>query len=82
VSGLAERGLVLREIDADDARGVRLALGKAGRRVYDGLIRAAAQRDAAFRDCLSGKESEVFERALNKLAGEARRFIQSEKVAK
>jgi DNA-binding MarR family transcriptional regulator len=79
VSGLAARGLVLRETDSVDARGVRLALSKAGRKLYEGLIRAAAQRDAAFKECLSGKESEVFDRALAKLAGEARRFIQAEK---
>jgi DNA-binding MarR family transcriptional regulator len=79
VSGLARRGLVLRQADADDRRGVRLALGKEGRRVYDGLIRAAAQRDAAFRDCLSPREREIFDRALGKLAAEARRFIQDER---
>ena len=38
VSGLAERKLVLRAADADDARGVRLALSKAGRKLYAGLI--------------------------------------------
>ena len=82
ISGLAKRGMVLREADADDGRGVRLTLSRAGRRVYEGLIRAAAQRDAAFRDCLSERESAVFDRALAKLAGEARRFIQREKSAK
>ncbi|MGE5641303.1 MAG: MarR family winged helix-turn-helix transcriptional regulator [Clostridia bacterium] len=81
VSGLARRGLVLREADAADGRGVRLALGKAGRRVYEGLIRAAAQRDAAFRDCLSEKERAVFDRALAKLADEARRLIHEERAA-
>lgn len=82
VSGLSKRGLVKRESDPADARGVRLTLSKSGRRVYDGLIRAAAQRDAAFRGCLSAKEHEVFDRALSKLAGEARALIQREKVAK
>ena len=79
ISGLAKRGLVLRAADAADGRGVRLALSKAGRRVYEGLIRAASERDAAFRDCLSDRESAVFDRALAKLAGEARRFIHEEK---
>src|SRR5438105_9047674 len=45
VSGLAERGVVLRAADAVDGRGVRLALSKAGRKLYQGLIRAAAERD-------------------------------------
>src|SRR5690242_15186122 len=53
VSGLARRRLVRRAADPADARGVQIALSKVGRKVYDGLIRAAAERDAAFRDCLS-----------------------------
>jgi DNA-binding MarR family transcriptional regulator len=82
VSGLAKRGVVRREADPDDARGIRLTLSKAGQRLYDGLIRAAADRDAAFRGCLSRAETEVFDRALSKLAGQARAFIQTEKRAR
>jgi len=82
VSGLAERGVVLRAADAADGRGVRLALSKPGRKLYQGLIRAAAQRDTAFRDCLSEKEREVFESVLAKLAGRARDFINREKALK
>jgi hypothetical protein len=59
---------------------VHIALSRPGRKVYDGLIKAAAQRDAAFRDCLSQKENQVFDQALAKLAGQAREFIQREKV--
>ena len=33
VSGLAKRGLVRREVDTDDARGVRLTLSGTGRRL-------------------------------------------------
>jgi len=79
VSGLSKRGLVRREPDPDDARGLRLTLSKTGQRLYDGLIRAASDRDAAFRGCLSRAETEVFDRALSKLAGQAREFIQLEK---
>ena len=82
VSSLASRGLVLRKADSDDARGVRLELSKAGRRLYSGLIRAAVDRDAAFRNCLSEGEQKVFDRALVKLAGQARQFIQTEKAVK
>jgi len=82
VSGLARKGLVHRAADAADARGVRLTLSKAGHRVYEGLIRAAAERDAAFRHCLSREEHKVFDRALAKLAGQARELIQREKIAK
>jgi DNA-binding MarR family transcriptional regulator len=82
VAGLTKRRVVLREAHPGDGRGVRLTLSKSGRRVYEGLIRAAAERDAAFRGCLSEKEHEVFDRALSKLAGQARELIQREKVAK
>jgi DNA-binding MarR family transcriptional regulator len=82
VSGLAKRGLVVRAADPDDARGVRLKLSRTGRRIYDGLIRAAAERDATFRDCLSEREHQVFDRALAKLAGQARDLIQKEKASR
>ena len=81
VSGLAQRRLVARSSNSADGRGVQLALSKSGRKLYDGLIGAAAARDAVFRKCLSGNEREVFERALSKLAGQARNFIQREKAA-
>ncbi len=80
VSGLAARKLVARSANAKDGRGVRLELSRPGRKVYDGLIDAAAQRDAAFRNCLSGKETLVFERALAKLASQARGMIHEEKT--
>ena len=81
VSGLAGRRLVARSSNSADGRGVQLALSKAGRRLYDGLIGAAAERDQAFKNCLSSNEKKVFERALSKLAGRARDFIQREKAA-
>jgi DNA-binding MarR family transcriptional regulator len=80
VSGLAQRRLVVRSANSADGRGVHLALSKAGRRIYAGLIGAAAERDAAFRRCLSSDERLVFDRALSKLAGRARDFIQGEKA--
>jgi DNA-binding MarR family transcriptional regulator len=79
VAGLVKRRLVVREADPGDARGLRLALSRSGRKVYDGLIHAAAERDAAFRGCLSRTEHQVFDRALSKLAGQAREFIAQEK---
>jgi DNA-binding MarR family transcriptional regulator len=82
VAGLTRRRIVLRAAHPGDGRGVRLTLSKAGQRIYQGLIHAAAERDAAFRDCLSDKENEVFDRALSKLAGEAKHLIQREKAAK
>lgn len=79
VSGLTKRKLVMRDANDEDGRGVHLRLSKTGRRLYEGLIGAAAQRDAAFRSCLSASESAVFERVLAKLAGQAREFIHQEK---
>ena len=82
VSGLAKRRLVLREAHPGDGRGVHLTLTRSGRKLYEGLIRAAAQRDSAFRNCLSAKEKDVFERVLAKLAGQARELIEDEKAVK
>lgn len=79
VSGLAGRRLVRRAADPVDGRGVHIALSPSGRKVYGGLIKAAAGRDAAFRECLSAREKQVFDQALAKLAGQARQFIQHEK---
>ena len=79
VSGLAKRKLVMRDANDEDGRGVHLRLSKSGRKLYAGLIGAAAERDAAFRNCLSANEKTVFERALAKLAGQARELIQQEK---
>ena len=79
VSGLAERRLVVRDADEADGRGVRLALSKAGRKLYEGLISAAEDRNDAFLKCLSREERLVFERALDKLAAEARGMIAREK---
>jgi DNA-binding MarR family transcriptional regulator len=79
VSGLTQRELVLRAADLNDGRGVRLTLSRSGRKLYEGLIGAAAQRDRVFRSCLSTEEKQVFETVLAKLAGQARAFIQQEK---
>jgi hypothetical protein len=57
-------------------------LSASGRRLYDGLIRAAGERDAVFRNCLSKGEKEAFERVLAKLAGRARALIEEERTLK
>ena len=82
VSGLAKRRLVLREAHPGDGRGVHLTLTRSGRKIYDGLIRAAAERDNAFRNCLSSREKHVFDRVLGKLASQARALIENEKALK
>jgi DNA-binding MarR family transcriptional regulator len=82
VSGLARRRIVLREAHPGDGRGVHLTLSRSGRKLYEGLIHAAAERDQAFRNCLSAREKNVFEKALAKLAGQARALIANEKSLK
>ena len=79
VSGLAKRRVVLRSTDPGDGRGIRLSLSASGKRLYEGLIRAAGERDAVFRNCLSKGEKEAFERVLAKLAGRARALIEEER---
>jgi len=77
VSGLTRRRMVQR---AANGREVALTLTKSGRRLYEGLIRAASERDETFNRCLSKTEKEVFDRCLAKLAGQARDLIQKERV--
>ena len=77
VSGLTRRKLVLR---AANGREVALTLTRSGRRLCEGLISAASERDQAFNDCLSKNEKEVLDRCLTKLAGQARHLIQKEKA--
>jgi len=79
VSGLTRRKLVMRDANDADGRGVHLRLSKSGRKLYGGLIGAAAERDAALRRCLTSSEKLAFEKALSKLAGQARELIQQEK---
>jgi DNA-binding MarR family transcriptional regulator len=82
VSGLTRRKLVFRETDADDARGIRLSLTARGAKLYQRLIRAAAERNSAFLGCLSARERDCLEQAMSKLAREARNFIQKEKESR
>jgi DNA-binding MarR family transcriptional regulator len=73
VAALVERGLVLREMGREDAREVALRLSAEGRRVCDGLMRAARERDAAFAACLTEQERAVLDAAILRLQAEARR---------
>jgi DNA-binding MarR family transcriptional regulator len=79
VTGLAERKLVLRAADEEDARGVRITLSKSGRRLYQDLIGAATERDEVFRRALTRDEAEAFNKVLAKLTGQARALIEREK---
>ena len=82
VAGLTKKKIVVREADASDGRGIRLSLAAPGRSLYRKLIRAAAERDDAFRGCLTARERAALETILTKLAREARGFIQAEKATR
>ena len=79
VAGLTKRKIVSRETDANDGRGIQLSLTRPGKALYQKLIRAAAERNSAFLDCLTAKERVSLDAIMAKLAHEARGFIQSEK---
>jgi len=80
VASLTRRGLVLRELSPQSRSAVALSLTRRGREVYAGLIAAAAERDQAFRAALTPEELGVLESALDKLAAQARQFIQAEEA--
>ncbi len=82
VSGLTRKKIVSRETDANDARGIRLSLTRAGEKLYRKLISAAAERNNAFLGCLSAQERACLEKAMTKLAREARSLIQKEQQAR
>lgn len=78
VAGLAERGFVLRGVDMDDGRGVRLSLTRPGLKLYEGLIAAANERNAAFEAALTPNERTQLDAMLTKLGDCARELIHSE----
>ena len=78
VTSLARRGLVLRGASSAGGRTVALSLTPGGRKLYAGLIAAAAVRDQGFRAALEPDELRVLDRALAKLAEQARQFIKAE----
>ena len=73
VKTLVERGLVEREPGRVDAREVALRLSPEGARVEEGLMRAAREREAAFRAALPVGTLAVLEEAIRLLHAEARR---------
>jgi DNA-binding MarR family transcriptional regulator len=74
VAGLVARGLVLRLPGEGDAREVALRLSPDGERLQQGLMRAARERDAAFRAALTPSERAALDTALDRLEAEARRL--------
>jgi DNA-binding MarR family transcriptional regulator len=77
VTALAARGLVLRSAGRTDAREVTLRLSASGLRLHAGLMRAAAERDAALRGALTAAERDALDGILDKLHAEARRLAET-----
>jgi DNA-binding MarR family transcriptional regulator len=77
ISGLADRGLVLRELANEGGRTVRLTLTRPGQALYRSLISAATERNNAFLACLSAEERLHLDSALEKLATLARALRQA-----
>lgn len=73
VKALVERGLVERESGTTDAREVALRLSAEGARIEQGLMRAAREREAAFRGALPAGSLAMLEEAIRLLTAEARR---------
>ncbi|WP_203073887.1 MarR family winged helix-turn-helix transcriptional regulator [Falsiroseomonas ponticola] len=73
VKALVARGLVERESGPSDGREVALRLSAEGQRVQDGLMRAAREREAAFRAALPPGSLAMLEEAIRLLTAEARR---------
>lgn len=66
VSGLVERGFIMREAARQRERAA-LILTPAGKRIYRGLMKAAAERNAAFLASLAPAELQALNAALDKL---------------
>lgn len=67
VSALIARELVQKRPSEAGGRATSLTLSRRGRALYGDLIAAAAERDRAFRACLSDEEQAVLHSALRKL---------------
>lgn len=78
VSGLVERRLVTRTVGTDDAREVSLRLSAAGRRTFEGLMRAARARNDVFLAALSAEERAILDAAIDKLTAVARQQAKPE----
>ena len=71
VSELIERGLIQRNADSQDGRGVSLDLTRTGRALYDEIFPAAVERNEDMLSVLSDAEREAMERMLDKLTAHA-----------
>ncbi|WP_240939408.1 MarR family winged helix-turn-helix transcriptional regulator [Diaphorobacter sp. HDW4A] len=71
VTLLIDRGLLQRDSDALDGRGVQLSLTTKGKQLYRKVFPKAVKRNDELLSVLSAQEREVFDRALNLLTDHA-----------
>lgn len=81
VSGLIERGLVRRDLDAQDGRGVQLSLTPQGRTLYRKVFPRAVKRNEALLSVLTPKERAVLEGALSRLTLHAQQTLANARIA-
>jgi DNA-binding MarR family transcriptional regulator len=78
VTALADRGLVVRRVRADDARSAQLELTDSGRAKTVALTRVAQERDRAFRACLKPAELEQLVGMLARVRARAQELLDEE----
>jgi DNA-binding MarR family transcriptional regulator len=78
VTALVSRGLVMRRLRESDTRSAQLELSEAGRAKIPALIRAAQERDRAFRACLKPAEVEQLVGMLARIRARALELLEEE----
>ncbi|CAB3961611.1 MULTISPECIES: MarR family winged helix-turn-helix transcriptional regulator [Burkholderia] len=79
VRGLEERGLVEREADEHDGRGVVISLTDAGRTLVAEVFPVADERNSRLLSCLTKAERDILPSILEKLTHQARAMLDQER---
>ncbi len=82
VTGMIERGLLRREVDASDGRGIQLSLTPAGKALYRKVFPRAVQRNEDLLSVLSPEERAVLEGALSRLTAHAQQTLAHSREAR
>lgn len=81
VSALIARGLLQRESDASDGRGVQLSLTRQGLQLYRKVFPRAVKRNEELLSVLSPEERAIFDRALDLLTEHAQATLARSRQA-
>jgi DNA-binding MarR family transcriptional regulator len=79
VRGLEERGLLAREADVTDGRGVVITLTAHGKALVSQVFPIAEERNAQLLSCLTRAEREMLPGVLQKLTNQARAMLDQER---